>query len=419
MRNPVDYRRISSAADIRRIFASLRKRVQAAYAAHRAHIIRECSMDVIQRRVPRNVDYELKSWDDRTAMARDRLAQKEEAALRHHVASRSQEHASMVPLKVRDGIKIVREYEADAFQSARAQKHLASLRKRGAAETKPTEEWQAFLTRVRRAFPYAAKEYPERLLAAVTEYGRRLRKVGRSPLEVALHIEGADFNSLYLQAAGIPASTIAGPWVTPGRRPQEWLSSTGEGHRYMSATVTDWLHDIGLDGDDRELSRRIMNYAIENKRVPSKQTAREINNQIEHERQQKEIEENIDAVRSWLNCSAHWRRGNDVSIPPLLDAWRVVTPRDAEDLCRRAQKDGLCVVDVLSHIMNDADEGDEAEDPVFEKSKKEGVCTLLFSIDPKRKTIVGLDEDGVCTSHHHCTGRDNKLDPEAWEYFKR
>lgn len=408
MRNPVNYKITASTtpAEIRRIFVSLRKRARAAYTFKRNGLISK--FDIIR-------------WDESAANLENELKGIETYVLAPDSTLTGREAETI------QARRLIREYEGDAYHAPRGRKHIASLRKSSGKEPTTTENLQLILRRVRNSFPYAAKEHPQRLGAAISRYVADLRrmKISLNYNEVMHALRDSGFTSGYLALAGVPAASIAGPWVPPGISPKEYIAKLSRSSFGipMSATVQDWMHAIDLDSGDNELSRRIVNYAIENKRIPSKQTAREINNALEREREEKSIEESVEDVRAWLRCSRGWQRDSEVTIPPLLDQWRVVLPSDAEALCRRAKRDGLCVVDVLVGLY-DEEEGEidvearETDDPVFARSKKEGVCVLLFSTDPTCRTVVGLNEDGVCTSQHHATGKNNAVDKAAWEQFK-
>jgi hypothetical protein len=156
---------------------------------------------------------------------------------------------------------------------------------------------------------------------------------------------------------------------------------------------------------------------------------------LEETRKEAEIKDQLPDVESWLRVSRDWRKDPQmVAIPDMPDpTFRIVEPRDAKLLCERAKKDGLCVIDVIQNDLMDEDpyDGETPEecvdeeeleeyhdDPLFVRSKAQGVCTLIISTDPQRRTVVGLNEKGICTSEHHCTGKNNQVDKLAWEYFR-
>lgn len=190
-----------------------------------------------------------------------------------------------------------------------------------------------------------------------------------------------------------------------------------------------------MDGSDGLLVEGVEHYWRQNKQVPSEHWVRRRSNELTEERTNAEIKDQIPDVEAWLGASQGWRRAKPpmVKIPPMPDpTFHVVAPSEAADLCRRAKRDGLCVIDVIQNQLmeedpygerpEDALDEDELElykeDPVFARSKAEGVCTLIVSTDPQRRTVVGLNEEGKCTSEHHCTGKNNAVDKIAWEYFK-
>ncbi len=257
-----------------------------------------------------------------------------------------------------------------------------------------------------------------------------------------------------LMKAGIPAVDIVGPWwpKTPDiKSPADYIdymdrhsdirllndpSTTRALGDFESPAVDDWLHIVGLDGGDRELREACMQYYLRNKAAPSVKWAQERSNQLDAERAKKEIEGSIPEVTKWLKYSKVWRDKGKVIIPILPGPeWKVLEPQDARKLCETAKRDGLCVVDVIEGFI-DPDPYDHDDEETAQRIKNddprdgalssdllnycndEGVCTLILCTDPKRRTVVGLDKDGNCTSEHHATGVQNKVDKAAWEYFR-
>lgn len=182
---------------------------------------------------------------------------------------------------------------------------------------------------------------------------------------------------------------------------------------FASPDPASWLSVARLDSGDRSLRDAIVHYYQRHKAAPSVEWARRRSNELETERKQQKLTQQIKPVTAWLTASEMALKQKLFAAPRLTE-WRVVTPADATELCTRAQRDGLCVVDAISRLATGSDDMDTWVD----RCTSEGVCTLLFSTDPTCRTIVGLDADGVCTSEHHCTGRDNEVDEEAWKRFK-
>lgn len=289
---------------------------------------------------------------------------------------------------------------------------------------------------LRKAYPYIRAKYKARLAKAVMAYMQEeLENGGKSRMPKSMNAD--NFKLWDMTKLGVPAADVVGPWwpQTPDiKSPMAYIDYMDKHSdirlidrpdvtRGMSdckaPLVEDWLHIVGLDGSDRQLREAAFQYYLHHKAPPSVAWARRRSNELEEERKKEDMKRQIDPVRDWLRASVTFRQdldrdGEAVHVPKLGGAWRIVVPADAQELCERAQRDGLCVVDVISRLSRDS----EDEEDCFHRSKREGVCTLLFSTDPKRRTIVGLDDEGICTSDHHCTGANNEVDDEAWEKFK-
>lgn len=290
----------------------------------------------------------------------------------------------------------------------------------------------------RKNYPYIRDKYRNRLMRlalAEVAKGNRSGRVGER-----------DMTMTDLLKIGIPAVDIVGPWwprTADIKSPMDYVDFTDRhsdiripGRLNVSRgvsdsqapSVDDWLAVIDLDSGDRELREVCFQYYLRHKAAPSVKWARERSNQLEQERAKKEIEEQIPSVRLWLEYVESWLDDKKIVIPILPGSeWKVLGPKDAENLCETAKRDGLCVLDVISHFVGDAhDEGVSRKeriwrnsDAVLKRCDEEGVCSLVLCTDPKRRTIVGLDKDGVCTSAHHCTGVRNEVDKDAWEYFRK
>ncbi|MFA7160933.1 MAG: hypothetical protein WC299_16675 [Kiritimatiellia bacterium] len=293
---------------------------------------------------------------------------------------------------------------------------------------RPTMKFDIF-KELKQRYPYISAKNKIRLIRL---YNAWFEVSGRFP-------KAEDIRPPQLIDAGIPAAEVVGPWFIRTKTvkgPMDWIreKTVWNQANTRSPGVLQWLLAIGLDSNDHRLADSMHQYYHHHGRVPSAQWARQRNNELEEERKQAEIKDQIPDVESWLKCSREWRKEPArVDIPDMPDpTFHVVEPREAADLCLRARRDGLCVIDVIvNELMDedpygerpedvlDADElADYQADPVFERSKAMGVCTLIISTDPKRRTVVGLNEKGICTSEHHCTGVQNKVDKLAWEYFK-
>lgn len=292
------------------------------------------------------------------------------------------------------------------------------------------------------------KEHNERLkkrLTLLKKYYPYVRPAYMKRLIALARTENFNVHLIDLVKAGIPAADVVGPWwtrTTHIKSPMDWVTLDGK-HMprhypdYMSPTPSEWLDNIGLDGRDPALFASVENYYTRHKAAPSVKWAQERSNQLEAERAKKEIEGQLASVRLWLEYSEAWLETGKILIPILPGPeWKVLGPKDARKLCETAKRDGLCVVDVITSFVegdpHDADQQEEAEqmrkheartspysEHMLKHCDEEGVCSLVLCTDPTRRTVVGLDANGICTSEHHCTGIQNKVDREAWEYFRK
>jgi hypothetical protein len=299
---------------------------------------------------------------------------------------------------------------------------------------------------VRQRFPYVREKYRNRMMKLAIAEVASGNKHGRLTEQVLTMTD--------LLKIGVPAVDIVGPWWprTPDiKSPMDYIDFTDRHSDIRILTrpdvtrgVTDrespshddWLHIIGLDGGDRELKEACFQYYLRHKAAPSVKWAQERSNQLEEERSKKEVEGQIPDVTKWLKYSKIWRDKGKVVIPIMPGPeWKVLGPQDARKLCETAKRDGLCVVDVITEFIHpdtyDTEDEDTARqlredeprdgslsDGLRDYCHHEGVVTLVLCTDPKRRTVVGLDDNGECTSEHHCTGVQNEVDKQAWEYFR-
>jgi hypothetical protein len=296
----------------------------------------------------------------------------------------------------------------------------------------------ALMLDLKESYPFIREKYRSRLAKMIVAAIPTLKSAPKTLFRAA------SYTMQDLVNIGIPASDVVGPWwrrTNKIKSPMDYITCSGADipdlySDWKSPTPEIWLQNIDLDSQDPVLVASVRNYYHHHGSIPSVEWARRRNNELEEERKQAGVKKQIAPVKQWLEASEFWRSNSEFieqngfpTSPPLLGEWRVVTPSDAKELCERAARDGMCVADVLRHLVesaaehveNHGEEGEEEHDfleALFRESDGEGVVTLLFSTDPKRRTIVGLDANGVCTSEHHCTGKDNKLDEEAWERFK-
>jgi hypothetical protein len=283
-------------------------------------------------------------------------------------------------------------------------------------------------------YPYIREKYRNRLAKLLFSTLKCNANKTTNGYPDPVNFDPANFCLRHMVKIGIPAADAVGPWwprTDKIKSPMgfvDWIDQNygcikmEDGTKvtyydHKSPTEETWLSSIGLDAGDRALRTAVLHYYNQHKAPPSAAWARRRSNEIDEERKQEDMKKQIGPVRDWLKVMKHAREITPdirIDVPALKGKWRVVVPADAQELCERAQRDGLCVVDVISRLSLDS----EDEDDCYRRSANEGVCTLLFSTDPKCRTIVGLDADGKCTSEHHCTGKNNEVDEEAWEYFK-
>lgn len=315
---------------------------------------------------------------------------------------------------VNDSKHIIKNYEADCFSKERNKKYLKTVTAR--PQKTWLEEITAILKNLWRAYPFVT-----------TKNRHRLTKLLRKHLAPFARAEWAKSGNIYpkqLLEAGIPAVEIVGPWWTRTKEiksPIDWVRT-----KYgFPPTLRQWLEDLGLDQNDRQLVQSLENYYAQHKAAPSVEWARRRSNALEEERMEAEVEEHAGTVEEWLETSAYWRRSADyadVVVPPMPDpTFHILGPGGGETLCRMAKRDGLCVVDAIVDLVENSHNDDEekAAEKLYRKSEGEGFVTLVISSDPKRRTVVGLNSNGICTSEHHCTGMQNKVDKVAYEYFRQ
>lgn len=211
-----------------------------------------------------------------------------------------------------------------------------------------------------------------------------------------------------LLAAGIPVRDLA-PWHDDPKKFLAQARAAGTSKDWTTEyDVLSWMHDIGLDEQDGPLRGAISRLATAGGtfRRPSRQEAYRLKNQLEEERKKSEDDTKGPAIQKWLDASERYRKQEsiDLDLPP---GWHQVT--DAAEVLRRSRADGLCLDDTLagSKFGEDEDQdGDLSTD------------ALAFIVaQDKGRTVVGLNKNGVVRNHHHCTGKDNKFDKEAWNIF--
>lgn len=430
--NPTDYNLKEgsfTARDIDRIYDTLRRRARAAFKHQWATCSTRLEDSFIAKKLKANaeaIEYgltasweEAQKWADRSTSY---LALTKEQA----------EHNRWLKAQklVNDSKTIIRNYEAECFQRVRGAKHIKHLtRDRGSTLPNWTSTVQAILSRARGAYPFISKKNLHRLGNAI------------KPLVIGKPV--VDTRSGYILARdlltfGIPAAEVAGPWYDKKKfkSPVEWVKHSTKMESksfgfFSSPTIRDWIRENGLDDDDRHLRDSIQHYYDHEGHPPSVAWAQRRSNELEEERAQKDMEEQLPKVEEWLEASDYWRRSADyatIDIPKMPDpTFRVLRQGDGELLCRAAKRDGLCVVDTLTDLVADAESRargmHEDEEEAFTKklyvlSEQSDVVTLIMSSDPKRRTVVGLNSEGICSSEHHCTGIQNKVDLEAYKYFR-
>jgi hypothetical protein len=431
---------------VRAIFSSVRKQARAAYVFWRKNI--EAGGIYKTLDTTEKIKYTLKGLDDEAAKMEGDF-QKAEVYCLQHADPRQWEFQPEGPMTLgwNDHISLVRPIVKKVVSVLRGFQNRAYGNHRYESEGKKTirigqETVTPFRPRLKfDVFKDLSKRYPY----VTAKNKARLARLYNAYWEVAGRFPKAD--SIYpymLVAAGIPAAEVVGPWWSRSatiKSPMDWVRVQGSvtdglgtvGLFSRSPNIEDWLKHLGMDNRDGALVESLQNYWRTHKQVPSEHWARRRSNELEEARKNAEIADQIPDVESWLKASRGWRKDKAVQIPPMPDpTFHVVEPAEAADLCRRARRDGLCVIDVIQNQLMDEDPyGEKPEDaldeeelerykddPILERSKAEGVCTLIVSTDPHRRTVVGLNEKGVCTSEHHCTGKNNEVDKIAWEYFR-
>jgi len=432
MKNPVSYilGKDFTVKTIDRIYDSMRRRARAAFKHQWGHVEKPEVGGFITEKLKKNaeaIEYGLTaSWEEARKWANRGV---EIVRFGTNVEAERWMRAQKF---ITDSNRLIKNYEGECFQRVRGQKHIKAL-------TKPKDgarwfdEVKTLLKRLRMAYPYVTSKNQPRLSKALRKH---IAPYSPSTGNWDNRFKAGAIRPYHLLEAGIPAAEIAGPWWTRRKdikSPIEWVRAgkmTNDFSGRMdeassSPTAKTWLMDAGLDANDRQLVQSVETYYMQHKAAPSVEWARRRNNELEEERTNKDLEDQLPKVEDWLTESDYWRRSADfaeVYIPKMPDpTFRVLGPGDAELLCRTAKRDGLCVVDTITDIVDNGVYVDEERTSKswYKKSKEEGFVTLIFSTDPKRRTVVGLNELGICTSEHHCTGIQNKVDKLAFEYFKK
>lgn len=453
--NPVPYRLkpISTLRDIsrcitqvRQIFSSYRKRARAAYIFKREQIKNHLKQYDGVKDYDAAKAKELKNWDDE-AYCREQVFADQESKITVHMQKlmlmddwtekeRVDTFNATVEVynqKIRwprtDMASGLESFEKLAYHESRAKARgkksdgvIAGMTTR----TSSTRVKGEILTSVKARYPWVTAKNKPRLIKVVQAYFQVAHRFPRPE----------DIYPYMLTAAGIPAAEVVGPWWSRSEKvksPMDWIRlhgapSDGLGHIALHSSSPgprNYIANLNVDAHDHKLVDSVAHYYKHNKQVPSATWVRQRANELEEERKEAEVEEQVEDVESWLRASSGWRKNKDIEAPTLPEGWHYVAPSQAEKLCRMAQRDGLCVIDVITGLVGDdmgdmnEDEDEIVSDPVLVRSIAEKVCSLVIHQDPKIRTVVGLNEDGVCSDHHHCTGTNNEFDKAAWELFKR
>lgn len=448
--NPVPYRiqPVATLRDIsrrimqvRQIFSSYRKRARAAYTFKREQIKNNLKQYDGVKDYDAAKAKELKSWDDEAHCREQMFANSESKIMAHMQKLMLMEDwtekervdsfnatVDRYNTEIRwprvDMVSGLESFEKLAYHEVRQKaKHKKSDGVVGSMTTRTSSARVKgeILTSVKARYPWVTAKNKPRLLRVVAGYFQVTHRFPRPE----------DIYPYMLTAAGIPAAEVAGPWWTRSEKvksPMDWIrvqSEPGNALFSRSPGPSNYIANLGVDAHDHKLVDSVAQYYKHNKQVPSATWVRQRANELEAERKEVEIAGQIVDVESWLRASSGWRKNKDIEAPKLPEGWHYVMPSQAEKLCRMAQRDGLCVIDVITGLVGDdmgdmtEEEFEDASDPVLVKSIAEKVCSLVIHQDPKIRTVVGLNEDGVCSDHHHCTGKNNEFDKDAWELFKR
>jgi hypothetical protein len=410
--NPVSYtlKKDFTAGDVDRIFDSMRRRARAAFT-YRWESIKNKDT-IVADKIKKHAEAVEKTLGDSWGYCKWVMASDKGDYAKHELVQIGGINAAN---------KILKLYEEECFKAVRDMawhKKAVQVGKKSVLGEAWTPNVRAILLRVRSAYPWVTSKNLHRLAKAIQPM-----VIGKPKIDTRDgYVVAAD-----LLAFGIPAAEIAGPWYDKKKfkSPVEWVrNKEGIAFSYLSSeTMRGWMNTNGLDENDRQLRDSIKNYFDQHRAAPSVAWARRRQNELEEERTQKDLEAQLTPVEEWLESSYYWRHSEDVTVPPMPDpTFHVLCQGDAELLCRMAKRDGLCVVDAIIDMVNDiswAKDEDTFTAKLFLKAKREGFVTLIISTDPKRRTVVGLNEHGFCTSEHHCTGIQNKVDVVAYEYFKK
>jgi hypothetical protein len=276
----------------------------------------------------------------------------------------------------------------------------------GKARTRQTEMRNAYLKTLK-CFPFVEwGKYKKRL----TQYLLRLVK-SLSDKDAARFWEIPP-NVKDLASIGIPARQIVGPYTY--QRPAEY-----EPRADRSPSVSDLIVEIihrdnhGLDPRDQKLCEAIHAYVTTHgNQTPSVQVVLNINRQVEREREAQGKVEAIAIMKKWWEMVypevvARWHHAQFTwTAQKLPKGWVLFDGSDTmcEELWYRVNKWNLCLTDQMKYWL--------------EEPPEEWECWyLVLAADRKRGTVVGLDVNRNCPESHWCTGVNNEIDAEAFEFF--
>lgn len=270
------------------------------------------------------------------------------------------------------------------------------------------ERIKAALPAAKASWPLAWEKHPKRVLRALRD---KIAPIVGQPV----YMGAVALDAELLSKQGIPAVDIAGPWSIEA--PKDWVklqtmipANSGQRNAHQPSVVR-WLTSIGLDGNDGALATAVIAEYNRTHRRPSREWAHQVKNRLEAERLKEQADEQLPAIERWLEWSASHRR------PRKLPAgWRYLGPGDGMEIIKRSHRDGLCLADTIANADIDPPEMGTSE---YSEQDESRLFHLIATDDPKRRTVVGLNEQGIVTDTHQACGAGNKVDMEAYATFSK
>lgn len=234
-----------------------------------------------------------------------------------------------------------------------------------------------------------------------------------------------DIKAWELMAVGIPARQIVGPYTY--LKPAEVIKQSLEAYRAIDVEYqyhntyicseallesnlileVNRQRGTSLDSRDRELKEKIFTWTTtHDNKTPSMQQVINFNRELEKQREKANREESMEIIGSWLEWSELYvkKHANKGINPPEGFIYATNTNGIKEEIFKRTTSWGMCLIDQMDSWLG-------------EHVRDREVFALVMATDRKRGTICGLTKRWVCEYSYYCTGVNNKVDGEAFDYF--